>query len=358
VDRFDLAIAGGGLAAAKTVETYREAGGEGSIVLVAREHHPPYHRPPLSKRLLRGEAEPDSTLVKPAEWYGEHGVDLRSGSEALGLDLDRRVVRTDRGEVQFERLVIATGALPRPLEGAMMLRTIDDSLAIRERARRGGRAVVIGTGFIGCEVCASLRALGVDVLLATGGRPLFGALGSSDFSAYLERLYRANDVELAGEPGSGDFVVAGIGVEPATGWLDGSGIDVDDGVLVNERFETSAPGVYAIGDLARFHDPVFGRSRRIEHWSNANYHGTELGKLLATGAGGYDTVSSFFTELFGTTFRFFGDVGAATELEGSFDDGRAIVRYRESGRLVGALVLGLEDDEHEELKSAIREAQP
>jgi 3-phenylpropionate/trans-cinnamate dioxygenase ferredoxin reductase subunit len=359
MDRFEIAIAGGGLAAAKTVESYRDAGGEGSIVVVAREQHPPYHRPPLSKRLLRGEAEPDSTLVKPAEWYAEHDVDLRSGSEALGLDVDRRVLNTDRGEIEFERLVIATGALPRPLDGAMLLRTVDDSLAIRERAKAGGRAVVVGTGFIGCEVSASLRALDVDVLLSTGGRPLFGALASPDFSAYLERLYRAHDVELAAEAAErdGDFVVAGIGVEPATRWLDGSGIDVDDGVLVNDRFETTVQDVYAIGDLARFHDPVFGHTRRIEHWSNANYQGTQLGTLLATGEGGYDTVSSFFTELFGNTFRFFGDVGHEAELEGSFDDGRAILRHREDGRLVGALVLGLEDDEQDELKDAIREAQ-
>jgi NADPH-dependent 2,4-dienoyl-CoA reductase/sulfur reductase-like enzyme len=353
MDRFEIAIAGGGLAAAKTVESYRDAGGEGSIVVVAREQHPPYHRPPLSKRLLRGEAEPDSTLVKPAEWYAEHDVDLRSGSEALGLDVDRRVLNTDRGELEFDRLVIATGAFPRPLDGAMLLRTVDDSLAIRERAQAGGRAAVIGTGFIGCEVSASLRALDVEVLLATGGRPLFGALASPDFSAYLERLYRAHGVELADDPTGGDFVVAGIGVEPATAWL-GSAIAVDNGVLVNERFETATPGVYAIGDVARFKDPVFGRNRRIEHWSNANYHGTQLGTLLATGEGGYDTVSSFFTELFGNTFR---DVGHETELEGSFDNGRAIVRHREDGRLVGALVLGLEDDEQDELKDTIREAQ-
>jgi 3-phenylpropionate/trans-cinnamate dioxygenase ferredoxin reductase subunit len=357
VDRFEIVIAGGGLAAAKTVESYREAGGEDSVVVIAREHHPPYHRPPLSKRLLRGEAEPDSALVHPAEWYAEHDVDLRSRTEALGLDLDGRVVRTDGGDVEFERLVIATGAFPRQLSGAMTLRTIGDSLAIRERALAGKRAEVIGTGFIGCEVTASLRALEVDVALATGGRPLFGSLGSADFSAYLERLYRDHGVTLVDKHDGEGFVVAGIGVEPATGWLAGSRLEIDDGVVVNARFETSAPGVYAIGDLARFHDPVFGHPRRIEHWSNANYHGTQLGTLLATGEGGFDTVSSFFTELFGKTFRFFGEVGPDTELEGSFDDGRAIVRYRDGGRLVGALVLGLEDDEQDELKTAIREAQ-
>jgi NTE family protein len=355
---FDLVVVGGGLASAKAVEAYREHGGEGSVLLVSADRYPPYHRPPLSKRLLRGEQEPEQALVQPESWYAEQRVELRLRSRASALDLGRRTLDVDGEEVGFAQLLIATGATPRPYGGALTLRTIDDSLAIRERARAAGRATVVGTGFIGLEVAASLRAIGVEVTLSTGGHALFESFASRDFSAYLERLYREQGVELVEEPPAGDApVVGGVGVVPTVDWLEGSGIELDDGVVVDERFRTSAEGVFAVGDVARFQDPVFGHPRRIEHWSNANYQGAEVGKLLAGHEGRYDTVSAFFTELFGRSFRVLGETRGETELEGSFEAGRAIVRYRDGGRLTGALVTGLEDEEIEELKTAIRDAQ-
>ena len=356
MERYDLVVVGGGLASARAVEAYREAGGDGTVLLLSADHYPPYHRPPLSKRLLRGEQELEQAFVQPEAWYGEHGIDLRLGTSAETLDLGRRVLAAEGNEFGFERMLIASGATPRPLDDALTLRTIDDSLAIREQARAAGRATVIGTGFIGLEVTASLRALGVEVTLSTGGRPLFEAFGSSDFSTYLEGLYREQGVELVDDATRTGVVIAGIGVEPATGWLAGAGVLLDDGVVVDEGFRTATEGVYAAGDVARFYDPVFGYARRIEHWSNANYQGAEVGKILAGGDGRYDQVSSFFTELFGKTFRVLGELRGETELEGSFEAGRAIVRYRDRGRLFGALVTGLEDDELDELKDAIRGA--
>jgi 3-phenylpropionate/trans-cinnamate dioxygenase ferredoxin reductase component len=357
VTHYDLLVVGGGLASAKAVEAYREEGGEGSVLLLSADRYPPYHRPPLSKRLMRGEQEYEAAFVQPESWYAEQRVELRLDTRARALDLGRRVVQLDSEDIAFEQLLIATGAQPRPLDGALTLRSIDDSLAIREGARAAGKVTVIGTGFIGLEVAASLRALGVEVTLATGGRPLFGAFGSDDFSKYLDGLYRERGVELVDDAPSGSaFVVAGIGVVPGTDWLGGSGLSIDDGIVVDERFRTSVEGVYAAGDVARFYDPVFGYARRIEHWSNANYQGAEVGKILAGGEGCYDTVSAFFTELFGTTFRVLGELRGGTELEGSFEAGRAIVRYRLGARLMGALVTGLEDDEIDELKTAIREA--
>ena len=354
MERYDLVVAGGGLAAAKAVEAYREAGGEGTVLVLSGEVRPPYHRPPLSKRLLRGESEPEQALVHPEEWYGEHGIDLRLGTRAAGLDLDGRSVSLGADEVGFEQLLIATGALPRPLDGAHTFRTIDDSLEVREAAQAAGRATVIGTGFIGMEVAASLRALGVDVTLVTGGRRLFGSFGSTDFSAHLDAVYRDQGVNVVDSAPEEGVVIAGIGVVPATKWLEGSGLALDDGVVVDAYFNASADGVFAVGDVARFHDPVFGEHRRIEHWSNANYQGTEVGRILAGAAGGYDTVSSFFTEIFGTTYRVFGELKGETAVEGSFAEGRAIVRYRGAGRLHGTLTTGLEDDEVDELKAEIR----
>jgi len=257
------------------------------------------------------------------------------------------------------------------------LRRLADSAAIRERARESKRAVCIGSNFIGLEVAASLTALGLEVALLDRGTQLFRALEAPQFSEYLDRLYREKGVQVhygdeAAEFREGtvvtkkgleleaDLVVLGLGVTPAVGWLEGSGVEVDDGVVVNERFETSVKGVYAVGDVARFYDPVFGRSRRIEHWSNANYQGAELGKLLATGEGGYDVVSSFFSELHGVSVRFFGDATGhdAQELDGSFETGEAVLLYLAGGTIVAALTMGQEDDANERLKDLIRSSAP
>jgi NADPH-dependent 2,4-dienoyl-CoA reductase/sulfur reductase-like enzyme len=154
--------------------------------------------------------------------------------------------------------------------------------------------------------------------------------------------------------------VVGVGVQPAASFLEGSGIATDDGVLVDERFRTNVPNVYAAGDVARFHDPLFGRSRRIEHWSNANYQGREVGKALAGADGAYDTVSTFFTESFGLTLKVFGDISQHDDrvARGSFAEGDAIVSYFERGRLVGTLHTGQSEETETELKQSIAAGAP
>src|SRR3954454_13034984 len=193
----EIAIVGGGLAGGRVAESYREAGGAGSVTLVAGEAHPPYHRPPLTKRLLRGEAEAADTYLAPADHYDELDVDLRLGTTATGLDVGRReLLLADGTTLGFDQLVVATGAAPRrlpvpggDLAGIHTLRTLDNSLAIREAAETAKRAVVIGTGFIGLETAASLRAQGVDVTIVDMAAAPFQALGAPEFSAYLADLY-------------------------------------------------------------------------------------------------------------------------------------------------------------------------
>src|SRR5439155_3334527 len=256
----------------------------------------PAHRRPLWKRSPRGGAEADGAYVEPAGYYAQHGVGLRLQTvvERVG---ERELELAGGERLPFSRLVLATGATPRRIDlpGELNLRSLADSTAIRTAAAEARRAVVVGTGFIGLEVAASLRQLGLDVTLADRGTQLFRPLAAPAFSEYLAALYREHGVEL--ELGreidettttGADLVVVGIGVTPNVELLEGSAVEVEDGVLVNERFETSLPGIWAVGDVARFFDPVFGRTRRIEHWSNANYQGTELGKLLAGEPGGYD----------------------------------------------------------------------
>jgi NADPH-dependent 2,4-dienoyl-CoA reductase/sulfur reductase-like enzyme len=383
-----LAVVGGGLSTARLVKEYREAGGDDTIVVVSADSSIPYHRPPLSKRYLRGEIEADGTYVEPEGFYGESRVELRLETVVERLDVAAHELELAGGErISFDRLVIASGATPRQpsapgadLDGVFTLRTLGNSAAIRDRAREAKRAVCVGTNFIGLEVAASLTQLGVGVTVVDRGAQLFRALSAPPFSNFLDSLYREQGVEVLfedevaefrgdgsvssvvtkkGEERDADLAVVGIGVTPEVGFLEGSGVELADGVVVNERFETALPGIYAVGDVACFYDPVFGRSRRIEHWSNANYQGAELGKLLATGEGGYDTVSSFFSELFGKSVRHFGDVEHdELHLEGSFEEERATLLYLLDGAIRGALTMGAEDDEIDRLKELIRERAP
>jgi NADPH-dependent 2,4-dienoyl-CoA reductase/sulfur reductase-like enzyme len=389
MNTFELVVVGGGLTSARAVKEYRLAGGDGRIALISRERVPPYHRPPLSKRFLRGEAEQRDTLVEPAEFYAEHEIELVLETDVSAVDAgDRTVVTADGRRYRYRKLLLASGAVPlRPpidgidLPGVFSLRTVEDSAAIREAAQRTRDAVVVGSGFIGMEVAASLTQLGLDVTLVTRDSDLFAQLGSPEISEHLAEVYRRHGVDIlrsdevrafrgrswvdtvelhAGEPIAAGLAVVGIGVRPAVSYLEGSGIAVGDGIVVDDRFQTTAPGVYAAGDVARFYDPLYARARRIEHWSNANYQGTEIGRILAGGAGRYDTVSTFFTESFGLTLKVFGDTSSHDDrvMRGSFDDGNAIVFYLEEGRLVGTLHSGQDDETEEALKRLIGARAP
>ena len=376
---FELVIAGGGLTAARAVKSYREAGGGGAVALLAAESVLPYHRPALSKRYLRGEVGPP--FVEDEAFYTSHDVEVLLKTPATAVDTVARTVSSTAGDVRYKKLLLASGATPRHLRvpgvelpGVYALRTLADSDRIREAAKTADRAAVVGGGFIGMEVAASLRQLGVAVSLIHHGKGLFDQFGSPDLSEELAALYRKHGVELlhkeevssfggdgrlewveakSGVCVAADMVVVGVGVVPNVDYLATSGITLDNGVVVNERFETSAPQVYAAGDVANFYDPLYRRQRRIEHWSNANYQGTEVGKILAGQAGGYDTVSSFFSEVFGTGIKVFGDVtdfGAVTTY-GSLASGELLVTYGHSETLVGALTVG----QSEELESVIKE---
>jgi NADPH-dependent 2,4-dienoyl-CoA reductase/sulfur reductase-like enzyme len=382
----DLLVAGGGLAAARAVKSYRDVGGGGRIALVGAEPTLPYHRPALSKRYLRGELHA-TPHVEDDAFYREHGVELLLGTSVTGVDVDARTATLSDGErLRYRKLLIATGATARQLnvpgaelDGVFALRTVADSTAIRRAAGGAAKAVVVGGGFIGMEVAASLRQLGLDVTLVHMGRGLFDQLRSEALSDELLALYREHGVEVLLEEevarfgGDGrvewveaksgvcieaDIAVVGVGVVPNVGFLDGSGVDIDNGVVVDDRFAASAPDVYAVGDVANFLDPLYGR-RRIEHWSNANYQGTVVGNILAGQAGRYDTVSSFFSEVFGTTIKVFGDTSRFDELheEGTLESG-FLASYGHARRLVGAITVGQSEELEGLVKDLIAERAP
>ena len=383
-----IVVVGGGLAAGKLVTEYRAAGGEASVTVVASEPDPPYHRPPLTKGFLRGEVEGEGTYVRPAEEYEDEVVELRLGARAERIDPDAHVVVLEGGEeIPYTRLVLATGARPRPLPlsgadlvGVHTYRTLADADAVRTAAEEAHAAIVVGGSFIGAESAASLRLRGLDVTLIEMGPQLMPQLRAPELSAQLADLYRDEGVEvllgteLAELTGNGKLLtgaktkdgstiegylaIVGIGVMPNVELANDAGAEVDDGIVVDERFRTSLPDVYAVGDVARYPDPTSGRLRRIEHRWNANAQGGHQGRQLAGARAAYDQLPVFFTQLFDKKFQVLGDVEPATEcvLRGSVAEGRVLgFHLTDEKRLVGAVVHGQAADLVAELETLIRE---
>jgi NADPH-dependent 2,4-dienoyl-CoA reductase/sulfur reductase-like enzyme len=383
---FELVIIGGGLASARAIRAYRESGGEGRMLLVSKDGVLPYHRPPLSKSYLRGETEARAAFVERETFYAESGVEVLLATTVGRVDSRAREVEIEGGKrFRFHQLLIASGARPRRLDspgadlpGVLSLRALADATVILEAAGQAREALVIGGGFIGMEVAASLRHLGLEVTLVNRASGLFQALEAPELEREVAVFFADNDVNLLlpdevaafrgrshvdsietemGKTLATDFVVAGIGVEPVVDFLEGSGLELDNGVVVNERFETNVPGIFAVGDVANFYDPLYKRHRRIEHWSNANYQGVEVGRRLAGASGGYDTVSTFFTEIFGLTVKVFGDLSSHDELivRGSLSDRNLLGFYLLRGRLVATLLTGQTEEREEGLKRLIRD---
>jgi 3-phenylpropionate/trans-cinnamate dioxygenase ferredoxin reductase component len=363
-----IVIVGGGLAAARTAEQLRRADYTGPVMIVSDEVHLPYDRPPLSKEVLRKEV--DDTALKPREWYDENNITLRLGSAVTGLDTHEQTVTLADGTVlAYDELVIATGLVPRripafpDLEGIRVLRSFDESLALREHASAARHAVVVGAGFIGCEVAASLRGVGVDVVLVEPQpQPLAAVLGE-EIGELVARLHRDEgvDVRLAvgvtevrgeghvdtvvltdGTELPADLVVIGIGSHPATDWLDGSGIDVDNGVLCDEAGRTSAPNVWALGDVASWRDPL-GHQARVEHWSNvADQARVVVPAMLGQDVPDITVVPYFWSDQYDVKIQCLGEPQATDIVHVVEDDGRKFLAYYErDGALVGVVGGGL-----------------
>jgi NADPH-dependent 2,4-dienoyl-CoA reductase/sulfur reductase-like enzyme len=388
-DTDTIVVVGGGLASARFATEYRAAGGEASVTILSSEEDPPYHRPPLTKGFLRGEVERDGTYVRPAAEYEDDVVELRLNVIAERIDPEKHVVLLEGGEeVPYARLVVATGARPRPLPlpgadlvGIHTYRFLPDAATVRVAAEEAHSAIVVGGSFIGAESAASLRLRGLDVTLIEMGPRLMPQLGSAELSAELADFYREQGIEvlleteLAELTGNGKLLtgartkdgvtiegylaIVGIGVVPNVELAQDAGAEVDDGIVVDERFRASLPDVYAVGDVARYPDPTSGRLRRIEHWSSANAQGGHLGRQLAGSKARYDELPVFFTQLFDETFQVIGDPESAAEsiVRGSLADGRLVgYHLTGEGQLVGAVVHGESADVAVELEELIRRA--
>lgn len=361
-----LVIVGGSLAGARVAEEARRLGFGGTITIISEEVTAPYDRPPLSKQFLTSNEElaPDLHIAD----LDALDITLRLGTRARSLDTRNRRVRTTAGDVDYDALVIATGATPRSLglgdglEGVTALRSVEDARRIRSALVPGARVVVIGAGFIGGEVASSARARGADVTLVEAAPlPLVGAVGNL-VAERLAVLHREYDVELLtrtkvreligreriekvhlndGTTVPADLVVVGIGVEPATGWLTGSGVAVSDGVACSPYLESSVPGVYAVGDVARWVNPWSGRSSRLEHWTSTGEQAQAVARNALTADRQPCSITPYFwSEWYGHKLQLLGEAADEVELQGdAATTAPFLAKYRYDGQLVGGFAL-------------------
>ena len=389
-----IVIVGGGLAAARTAEQLRKGGYTAPVTLVSDEPHLPYDRPPLSKEVLHDSGKNlGDVLLKPADFYADNDIALKLGAPARSLDpAARTLALTDGTVLDYDDLVIATGLEPKripsfpDLDGIRVLRSYDDAMQLREQAATARRAVVIGAGFIGCEVAASLRRLGVDVVLVEPQpAPLAAVLGER-IGELVARLHRAEGVdvrtgvgvaEVRGDGAGGqersdsgkstggqersdsgnsttvtgvvlsdgteldaDLVVVGIGSRPATDWLVGSGVALDNGVVCDEAGRTSEPHVWALGDVASWRNAA-GQQSRVEHWSNV----ADQARIMVAAILGHDlpalvVVPYFWSDQYDVKIQCLGEPEADDVVHVVEDDGRKFLAYYERDGILTGVVGG------------------
>ncbi|SDM63656.1 3-phenylpropionate/trans-cinnamate dioxygenase ferredoxin reductase subunit [Geodermatophilus siccatus] len=363
-------VVGAGLAGAKAAETLREEGFDGPVVLVGAEPDRPYERPPLSKQYLLGRADRDSAFVHDAGWYAEHDVELRTGVRATRLDPAAHRLTLHTGEeLGYARLLLATGASPRrlpvpgaDLDGVRYLRTLADADRVRTDLAGGGRrVVVVGAGWIGLEVAAAARSHGNTVtVVEPQPTPLHAVLGA-EMGRVFARLHRDHGVELLTDTvvreirGSGgrattvvtdghaglpaDVVVVGVGVVPDSRLAAAAGLEVDNGVVVDEALRSSAPDVHAAGDVAAAFHPLYGRHVRVEHWANALHQGPAAARSMLGQEVVFDRVPYFFTDQYELGMEYSGLAGPGDTVvcRGNPDDGAFIAFWTADGRVTAGM---------------------
>ena len=355
----EIVIVGGGLAAANAVEELRAQGHVGSITLLGAEPHLPYERPPLSKGVLLGNDAPDSVFVHDQQWYDDHRIDVRTGTEVTAIDLDRQHVHAGGETIPYQRLLLATGARPRRLAVAddadvvaSYLRTFEDSAVLKENLT--GHVLVIGGGWIGLEVASAARQAGAEVTVVEPmALPLLSVLGPRLAKVFAD-LHREHGVDLRLETGvdsirraddgaaavrltdghelRADLVVVGIGVQPVDDLAREAGLATDNGVLVDATLRSSDPHVFAAGDVARHDHPFLGRRIRVEHWDTAIHQGRAAARAMLGHDEPYTRLPYFFTDQYDLGMEY---VGSADPEE--VDE--VVVRGDEEARVLTAFWL-------------------
>jgi 3-phenylpropionate/trans-cinnamate dioxygenase ferredoxin reductase subunit len=366
------------MAGAAAVQELRQREFDGRIVMVGDESHVPYERPPLSKEYLRGEQGADRLPVHPESWYREQDIDLRLGGRATSLDPDGPTVELDDGErLDADVVLLATGGRPRRMPGepsdrVLYLRRIEDSDRLRE-VIGSGRLVVVGAGFIGAEVAASARTKGAEVtVLEKNHVPLNRAIGEEMGEVYAG-IHRDHGVDLRTEDGVGsveetaggvvvrtekgdaieaDAVLVGIGIQPNVELAEAAGLEIENGVAVDERCRTSAEGVFACGDVANHLHPVFGRRLRTEHFDNALKMGTHVAGSMLGEEAPFSDPHWFWSDQYDVNLQYAGFAYAWDEvvIRGSVGDLDFVAFYLNEGVLLGALGLNRGRDVRRSMK--------
>ena len=381
-------IVGASLAGAKAAEALRQEGFDGRVVLVGEEPQRPYQRPPLSKDRLRGEGDPEEVYVHNEAFYAANDVDLRLSTRVSALHLDEWRVDTATGEsIAYDRLLLATGAAPRrltvpgaDLAGVHYLRTLADAEDLRWDLVGAGRLAVIGAGWIGCEVAASARQLGVDVVMIDPlATPLERVLGPEVGAVYRD-LHASHGVELhlgaAVEALVGDgrvegvqlsggdvlpceAVVAGIGAMPRTELATAAGLEVDNGIVVDQYLATSAAAVYAAGDVAAAWHPIFGRRLRVEHWANALDQGRVAALNMLGRPTPYDRIPYFYSDQYDLGMEYAGHATAWDRVvfRGDPASGRFVAFWLAEDRVVAGMNANLWD-ENPAIQDLVRSGRP
>jgi 3-phenylpropionate/trans-cinnamate dioxygenase ferredoxin reductase component len=367
-------IAGASLAGAKAAQELREHGFDGRVVLIGAEPERPYERPPLTKDYLRGESEREKAYVHAADFYEQHGIELMTGTTVTAIDPDGSGVTLDGGpELSFDRLLLTTGSEPRPipapgaeLDGIYYMRSLADCDVLRRRLDDSGRVAVVGAGWIGSEFAASARQLGLEVTvidpLALPNERIFGA----EVGGFYRDVHVQHGVDMllgqgveafegdgavarvrtsAGRVVECDFAVVGIGITPRTGLAAEAGLAVDNGVVTNDRLETSAPGIFAAGDLASAWHPFYEQQIRVEHWANALNQGPAAARAMLGEDVSYDRIPYFFSDQYDVGMEYSGYATSWDEVvfRGDRDGGEFIAFWLSDGRVVGGMNVNVWD---------------
>ncbi|MGE0539553.1 MAG: NAD(P)/FAD-dependent oxidoreductase [Dehalococcoidia bacterium] len=376
---YKYVILGGGMVAGYAARELVEGGlRSGDLAIISADGALPYERPPLSKGFLAGKEEETSIFINDRAFYDAHGITVHLGTAIDAVDLGQQRLRRQAGEeIGYDKLLIATGANVRrlavpgaTLDGILYLRSLHDAKRILAQAEGARRAVVIGAGFIGMEVASVLAQRGIETTIVYPGERVWQRFFTPEISAFFQRYYEGRGVSLvAGErvvsfagqervsgaiTASGrqlpaDLIVAGIGVVPATDVFEGTGLQLDNGIVVNEYLETSEPDVYAAGDVASYYDVIFDKQRRVEHWDNAVEQGRHAARLLMGDRVPFVHVPYFFSDVFDLSYEFWGDTAVASDVvyRGDVAGGCFSAWWLKDSRVVAAFVMNRPDEERE-----------
>ncbi len=376
--KYHYLILGGGVVAGYAAKEFVERGIKpGELGIVSADSALPYERPPLSKSFLAGKDSAESVLINQESFYRDSGIGVHLNTPADRVDIGKKRVVAGSAEFGFEHLIVSTGARVRTLDvpgarldGVLYLRSLGDSGRLRERLNQGGRAVVIGGGFIGMEVAAQAAQLGVDTTMVFPSQTMGGRLFTPEIAGFFRRYYESRGVHFipgasvtaiegkgrvdgvslnTGQRLAAGLVVAGIGVTPETSLFQGTAVKIDNGIVVDERLETGAPGVLAAGDVANYPDVLFDKRRRVEHWDNAVKQGQYAARRLTGAREPFVNVPYFFSDVFDLSYEYWGDAEGADRVvhRGNLNEPSFSAWWLRGDRLLAAFVMSRPDEERE-----------